>query len=39
MPLKIDNLKMDSAGNFSQVIQAVGLMDYLHDSSQRWRDV
>lgn len=36
---KIDNLKMDSAGNFSQVIQAVGLMDYLHDSSQRWRDV
>jgi hypothetical protein len=36
---KIENLKMDSSGNFTQAVQCVGFLDYLHDSSQRFKDV
>lgn len=36
---KIEHLKMDSSGNFTQAVQCVGYLDYLHDSSQRFKDV
>ncbi len=36
---KIESLKMDNSGNFTQVVQCVGFLDYLHDSSQRFKDV
>lgn len=36
---KIEGIKMDSTGKFLQTVQCVGYLDYLHDSSQRFKDV
>lgn len=34
-----ESIKMDLNGHFSQTVQCVGLLDYLHDSCQRYKDV
>ncbi|MFS7238138.1 GH25 family lysozyme [Carnobacterium divergens] len=36
---KIESIKMGSNGSFIQTVQCIGLLDYLHDSSQRFKDV